>query len=164
MSYGFNTLSAVWAVTSEDEWYKAAYYDSSLNSGAGGYWDYPTQSNSITTADANYNNSVGTVTDVGTYSGDASFYGTFDQGGNVWEWNDEILLASNRGGRGGSFVNRANPCVLDESGNSAPTIEGQNIGFRVSSLAPVPEPETYAAILGLLGLALALTRRVRRTQ
>jgi len=34
-----------WAVTSEDEWYKAAYYK-----GGGthaGYWDYPTQSNTV---------------------------------------------------------------------------------------------------------------------
>ncbi|MEX0669448.1 MAG: SUMF1/EgtB/PvdO family nonheme iron enzyme, partial [Pirellulales bacterium] len=29
---------------SENEWYKAAYYDPSLNSGAGGYWQYGTRS------------------------------------------------------------------------------------------------------------------------
>ncbi len=161
MSYGFNTLSAVWAVTSEDEWYKAAYYDPGLNSGTGGYWDYPTQSNSITTADANYNNSVGTVTDVGTYSGDASFYGTFDQGGNVWEWNDEII-GSSRGLRGGSFVNSVGFLQSSDRNNFNPTIETNGIGFRVSSLAPIPEPESYAAILGCLGLGLALIRRVRR--
>ncbi len=45
------------AIASENEWYKAAYYD-----GSGSYFDYPTQSNSITTADVNYANSVGTAT------------------------------------------------------------------------------------------------------
>jgi formylglycine-generating enzyme required for sulfatase activity len=30
---------------SENEWYKAAYYDPSLNGGAGGYWQYGTRSN-----------------------------------------------------------------------------------------------------------------------
>jgi len=68
------------AIASENEWYKAAYYG-----GNGGYTLYPTQSNSITTEDANYDNSVGTVTDVGAYAGASSHYGTFDQGGNVWE-------------------------------------------------------------------------------
>ena len=146
------------AVASENEWYKAAYYD-----GNGVYTLYPTQSNSITTADANYGNSVATVTDVGTYAADPSFYGTFDQGGNAWEWNDEILFTSDRGLRGGSFD------FFDDFGlqssfrnSNDPTFEDFFIGFRVSSLAPIPEPSAYAAILGCLGLSLALVRRKGR--
>ena len=151
------------AVASENEWYKAAYYDPTLNSGSGGYWLYPTQSNSITTTDANFDISVGTVTDVGTYAADPSFYGTFDQGGNAWEWNDEILFTSARGLRGGSFT--SSDSALQSSFNFAsfdPTIENKDLGFRVSSLAPIPEPSAYAAILGCLGLSLALVRRKGR--
>jgi formylglycine-generating enzyme required for sulfatase activity len=145
------------AVASENEWYKAAYYD-----GSGGFTLYPTQSNSITTADANYANSVGTVTDVGTYSADPSYYGTFDQGGNVWEWNESIVGSSDRGLSGGSFG--GSDSGLQSSGrfNSSPPFEGGSIGFRVSSLAPIPEPSAYAAILGCLGLGLALMRRKGR--
>ena len=143
------------AIASENEWYKAAYYD-----GNGSYSLYPTQSNSITTADANYGNSVGTVTDVGAYAGDPSHYGTFDQGGNVWEWNDEILFTSGRGLRGGSFSDDG--LQSSDRGSSFPTYEGGGIGFRVSSLAPIPEPSAYAAILGCLGLGLALMRRKGR--
>ena len=146
------------AIASENEWYKAAYSHVS-----GGYFDYPTQSNSITTADANYANSVGTVTDVGTYAGDGSHYGTFDQGGNVWEWNDAIVSTSNRGLRGGSF-NSGFDGLLQSSfrvGNS-PTAEDGGVGFRVSSLAPIPEPSAYAAILGCLALAIATVRRKGR--
>ena len=41
-----NTAAAVnWWIPSENEWYKAAYYSPSLNGGTGGYWLYPTQSN-----------------------------------------------------------------------------------------------------------------------
>jgi formylglycine-generating enzyme len=139
------------AVASENEWYKAAYYD-----GNGGYTLYPTQSNSITTADANYNDTVGTVTDVGTYSGDASYYGTFDQGGNVFEWNDAIESTSKRGLRGGSF--NFNDSYLQSSNRYAndPTLETSNLGFRVSS---IPEPSAYAAIFGSLALAIAIVRR-----
>ncbi len=43
-SSGNTSTSTVWAITSENEWYKAAYYD-----GSGGYFDYPTQSNTAPT-------------------------------------------------------------------------------------------------------------------
>jgi formylglycine-generating enzyme required for sulfatase activity len=145
------------AVASENEWYKAAYYD-----GNGGYTLYPTQSNSISTADANYGNSVGTATDVGTYSADPSHYGTFDQGGNAWEWNDAIVSTSSRGLRGGSFLTFDDGLQSSVRNLDNPTFESDTIGFRVSSLAPIPEPSAYAAIFGCLGLTLALMRRKGR--
>ena len=40
------------------------------------------------------------------YVNSASPYGTFDQGGNVWEWNEtaySVCCGSYRGLRGGSF-------------------------------------------------------------
>lgn len=145
------------AVASENEWYKAAYYD-----GNGGYWDYAHQSDSITTADANYANSVGNVTAVGTYAADPSYYGTFDQGGNLFEWNNEILITTDRGLRGGMFLDPDSYLQSSFSFNDDPNSEFFFIGFRVSSLAPIPEPSTYAAIVGGLGLFIALMRRKRR--
>jgi len=151
------------AIASEDEWYKAAYYSGSATGADGdGYWDFPNQSNSITTADANYGNPSGTVTDVGAYSGDASHYGTFDQGGNVWEWNDAILFTSNRGLRGGSFGSLDATLQSSLRTFDSPAFEFGGIGFRVSSLAPIPEPSAYAAILGCLALAIAIVRRKGR--
>ena len=153
------------AVASEDEWYKAAYYQPV---GAGGdadsYWLYPTASNSITTDDANYQNSVdgGKLTDVGTYSGDASYYGTFDQGGNLWEWNDAIVSSTDRGLRGGAFDITSNNLQSSDRYPNIPTDEFSSVGFRVSSLAPIPEPSTYAAIFGSLALAVATMRRKGR--
>ena len=155
------------AVASEDEWYKAAYYQPV---GAGGdadsYWLYPTASNSITTDDANYQNSVdgGKLTDVGTYSGDASYYGTFDQGGNLWEWNDAIVSSTTRGLRGGAFnfLDFAYNLQSSTRDDTNPASEYASGGFRVSSLAPIPEPSTYAAIFGSLALVVATMRRKGR--
>ncbi len=153
------------AVASENEWYKAAYYD-----GNGGYTLYPTQSDTAPTAEnppggansANFSGGPGTVTDVGAYTGSDSHYGTFDQGGNVWEWNDAIVSTSLRGLRGGSFNDFDFLLQSSARNNSNPTLELISFGFRVSSLAPIPEPSAYAAILGCLGLSLALTRRKGR--
>ena len=150
------------AVASEDEWYKAAYYDPTLNGGAGGYWDYAHQSDSITTADANYAGSVETLTDVGTYSDDASYYGTFDQGGNVWEWNEAIVSSAVRGVRGGAFDTGDTLLQSSSRQNLNPDVALDFLGFRVSSLAPIPEPSTYAAMFGSLALAVATMRRKGR--
>ena len=166
------------AISSENEWYKAAYYD-----GSGNYFDYPTQNNTtptVATANivgdidnpgsnvANYNNgavwngSISNVTTVGSAGADsASHYGTFDQGGNVWEWNDAIVNSA-RGLRGASFVDPGGSLQSSVRSDFGPSNEDSNVGFRVSSLAPIPEPSAYAVILGCLGLGLALVRRKGR--
>ncbi len=150
------------AIASENEWYKAAYYSGSPTGADGdGYWLYPTQSNSITTEDANYYS--GNTTAVGSYTDDASYYGTFDQGGNVWEWNDEILFHG-RGLRGGDGFDEENGIrlrhILQSFNRSSAYADDENytIGFRVSSLAAIPEP---AALGGLFGLAALLVARRR---
>jgi formylglycine-generating enzyme required for sulfatase activity len=180
---GNTTTSTVWAITSENEWYKAAYYDPSESGPADNYWLYPTGSDTaptVATANstgdianpgtnvanysggADWNSQNGNVTTVGSAGAmSASHYGTFDQGGNVFEWNDEILSTSRRGLRGGSYP-LSDYLQSSEHLTKDPAGESINVGFRVSSLAPVPEPSTYAAIVGGMGLLIALMRRKRR--
>ncbi|REJ66979.1 MAG: PEP-CTERM sorting domain-containing protein [Planctomycetota bacterium] len=103
------------------------------------------------------------LTDVGEYGLSASPYGTFDQGGNVWEWN-EALIGSDRGLRGSSWSAFSNGLAASGriSTNPYPGQEFFNFGFRIASTAEavVPEPSTYAmAALGLLGLGLYGWRR-----
>lgn len=157
-----------WAVTSEDEWYKAAYHQ---NDGlTGNYWDYPTGSQTIPTAQtppggtnsANTFWAVGHTTDVGAYAGSASPYGTFDQGGNVWEWNDTVIDGAYRGLRGGSFGNPDySPRASDRDSYHDPAGEDTYVfGFRV--VESVPEPATLG-LLALGGLAVAKRRRKSAT-
>jgi formylglycine-generating enzyme required for sulfatase activity len=168
-------VGATWFLASEDEWYKSAYYDPTLASGSGDYWDYPTQSNStptVATADsvgnisnpgsnvANYlfgvdwNSQNGNVTTVGS-AGPLSetYYGTADQGGNVWEWNEALIRGSFRGG---SWDINANNLQSSFRFNNSPTVEDLSIGFRV---ATVPEPSTV--VLGMLACALMWVLRRR---
>ncbi len=145
---------STWAITSEDEWYKAAYYKGGgLNAG---YWIYPTQSNSITTAMANYGglSGINTLTPVGSYVF-TSAYGAFDMGGNVWEWNEAIISGTLRGRRGGSFLNHDHFLRSDNRVNDTPSFEYYDFGFRVSQ---IPGPGPLAA-LALGGLAMRGRRR-----
>jgi formylglycine-generating enzyme required for sulfatase activity len=139
-------------IPTENEWYKAAYYNAANTS----YSLYPNGQNTITTADANYNNSVGSTTNVGTYSSDPSSYGTFDQGGNVWEWNDAVISGSSRGLRGGSFNNNESNLRASYLVNYDPTFENNRVGFRVAS---VPEPTSL--LLTMLAGGVMLARRKR---
>jgi MYXO-CTERM domain-containing protein len=144
-----------WAVTSENEWYKAAYHQpASAGGDADNYWLFPTQGNTITTAQANYNGVIGNITPVGSYG--ANFYGTFDMGGNVWEWNEAILFGSDRGLRGGSFNDGIDSNLrADTRSNLSPANEFILIGFRVSQ---VPGPGSVA-LLAIGGLAAGRRRR-----
>ena len=141
-------------LTSEDEWYKAAYYDPVTAS----FFDYPAGSDTQTTCaspggtpnTANCSTPVGDLTAVGSYTGSASPYGTFDQGGNVWEWN-EARHPVVRGLRGGSFdMDPSDLAAWARTGGTA-SAAAFLVGFRVAS---IPEPGTGLLVLtGLLGLA-----------
>ena len=168
-----NTSAApTFFIPNENEWYKAAYYSPTLNSGAGGYYTYATQSNTApgnvigsganqanyyagdyaVTQSASYSSSQNYLTDVGAFSGSGSFYGTFDQSGNVYQWNDlDGTAGSSRGLRGGSW--NIGAFSLSSSGRftSGPSGEYSDIGFRLASPVAMPEPSTW--VMGLAGIA-----------
>lgn len=166
-------------IPTEDEWYKAAYHQPAAQGGdSDDYWLYPTASNTgptIATASAtgdianpgpnvanylsgaDWNSLDGNVTTVGSAGVDSeSYYGTSDQGGNVWEWN-EALLGSVRGWRGGSFNNSENILRSSNRTGNIPTLENNGIGFRVASTNLIPEPASLALIA--LGAPFLLRRR-----
>lgn len=100
------------------------------------------------------------LTDVGAFSNSPSYYGTFDQSGLVYQWNDlDGTSSANRGIRGG-WWNDANPVNLSKNTTFPtydPTSESRVIGMRV---ALVPEPSTYA--MALAGLACGAWQMARR--
>ena len=147
------------AISSEDEWYKAAYYKGGSTNA--GYWDYAHQSDSITTDNANYGNYGGPPTNVGSYPG-AGAYGTFDQTGNVSEFTEAISSYSGqRIHRGGSM--NSSPTSLQPTARFSfdTNYAYNNMGFRITSLEVVPEPSTSALIFGCLALSVTIINRRR---
>ena len=138
-----NVGATVW-IPSENEWYKAAYYDPNKGGvGVGGYWAQATQSNTITsntlgaggaanyfdgvdyavTQSGSYSGSQNYLTDVGAYGLNSdSAYGTNDQAGNVFEWNDAVI-GSSRGLRGGAWSNDASTLPASYRAGGTPTYQ-----------------------------------------
>jgi len=171
--------SATYFLPTENEWYKAAYYDPGVSGPGDDYWLYPTRSDSApgnvigsganqanmrngsneysVTQSSGYSSSQNYLTDGGAYTDSESYYGTYDQGGNVWEWNETIVTGSSRGLRGGSWDDAGFYLRSSARFYDAPTLEGGYLGFRVAS---VPEPS--AVMLMLVGGVALLARRRRK--
>lgn len=180
--------TAKYFIPTEDEWYKAAYYDPDSEN----YYDYATSTNSLPNHNliapdpgnsANYHSfhnyhplestyTLGSPyyrTEVGEFENSPSPYGTFDQTGNVWEWNEAVIIApdlgvpsAHRGIRGGSYDDFVYAFFL-RAGSRGYTYSNRHsdtIGFRVA--AAIPEPSTQALLMGIAG-AMTLMRQ-RKTQ
>jgi sulfatase modifying factor 1 len=180
-----NVGAAVW-LPSEDEWYKAAYYDPTVGASTNNYWLYPTQSDTVPTSAAaaaggtgditnpganvaNYSNGAdwnsqnGNLTTVGSAAAN-NYFGTADQGGNVREWNDAVISGTSRGRRGGAWNDgEGGQRASNRSNTGVPADENAFIGFRVasSSIAAVPEPTAMLSTLALLASGLLTRRRGR---
>jgi len=152
-----NTGAAVayWLPT-ENEWYKAAYYSPTINNtGSPGYYLYATQSsaspgNTIGNAANQMNVILGInfsvtqvatlsatqnyLTNVGAFTGSASYYGTYDQNGNLYQWNDLNGAASAyRGVRGSMWFAGSQAAQSILYAGYTPSHAGLDVGFRLAS-------------------------------
>ncbi len=156
---------ATWVLPSEDEWYKAAFHK---NDGVtGNYFFYPTSSdtrpsNAVVDPDPGNNATFwgdegeGTTlgapywrTPIGEHENTTSPYGTFDQGGNVWEWNEKVY-DSYRGCRGGSFYNWPEYMTTGPTTINWPPGGDYSFGFRLAripGLTDVGTPQPQARLL-----------------
>jgi formylglycine-generating enzyme len=145
--------TAMWVLPTVNEWYKSAYYAGSVST----YWQYAMQSNitpsnvlsSTGTNNANFvlagvgpptygaTDYINYVTPVGAFAASPSHYGTYDQSGDVWQWNETANGLFERGLRGGSFAGVSSLIDSTTFDDSDPTGVGRTVGFRVGL---VPEP------------------------
>ena len=167
----YRNSNARYFITSNDEWYKAAYF----NPLTATYSDYANGTNTKPSQDqagAIYG-TIGGFAFPGPYDVDAagalSSYGTMAQGGNVWEWTESALDLVNDSAtekriyRGGAWTSSAVGFDLNASDRSSKF--GQygeyNLGFRVGSTSVVPAPGALA-LLGMSGVLARGRRRMAR--
>jgi sulfatase modifying factor 1 len=143
-------------IPTENEWYKSAYFSPNKPGGAG-YYLYATQqdqapSNNPTatgvpianylvgpiycvTQSAVFSPTQNYLTDAGQFSASVSHYGTLDQNGNVYQWNDlaggKGLL---RGLRGGFWAGGAITLQKTTFTQVTATRQANDSGFRLVSL------------------------------
>jgi formylglycine-generating enzyme required for sulfatase activity len=188
-------------IPTENEWYKAAYYNPNKNGiGSAGYYDWATKSDTtpgntlINPSAPNLANTrtktgftksplssiflgqlpdplVGPnmLTEVGAFSGSASHYGTFDQDGNITEWNESIYdptavfgdyngsVNGTRSKRGASFYNPASGSSLRDDG-LMPNDAGYAAGFRLASastLTPNSNPTPVTPVVPTVSSTLS---------
>jgi formylglycine-generating enzyme required for sulfatase activity len=155
--------NAIWFLPTENEWYKAAFYHPATAS----YFDYPTGSDNIPALAAtalagngdvtnpgpnvaNYGNEAFwggrvSVTTVGS-AGSTSVYGTYDQGGNASEWNEELKTVAGfpgRSQRGGDFTSGSSALKSTATGNGNPSTAARTIGFRVARTPLMSQPADF---------------------
>jgi formylglycine-generating enzyme required for sulfatase activity len=167
---------ATWVIPTENEWYKAAYHK---NDGVtGNYWNYPTSAdngvshllvdpdpgNNATFSTSLSDRTIGAPyyrTEVGAHENSESPYGTFDQGGNVQEFNETVPEWDIRGIRGGSWFWGNILASWDRPLDMHSSDQFDDLGFRVATLvAPSPpgpsQPVPALSGPGLLAVLLAI--------
>jgi len=172
------SATASWVLPTLNEWYKSAYYSGGGTNSA--YWLYATQSNSTPsnvlsatgTNNANYlvsfvgpptfgaTDYINYVTPVGAFADSPSHYGTFDQNGDVWQWNETAYDGNARGIYGGSYADTFAALHSTEPEGTYPTYFDRSFGFRAAYLpSSVPEPRIMPMLASAAAILLFLRRQ-----
>ncbi len=151
---------ALFAVPTRDEWLKAGYYEDAPST----WYLSPAQSQVLMEGgtpledDGNTGNCFAPnfiLYDVGSYALSGSPWGTFDQGGNVEEWTEEIRGGGSARARlGASFASSCNGTAPSGVPFAVPGSEGAQLGFRL-----VRPSAPHVPLLGpfALGVLVVLT-------
>lgn len=143
----------VYALPTEDEWYKAAYYSTST----GTFTYYADGSDSTDVPISNVESLYDSTEPWDVGDGVQEQNGTYDMMGNVWEWNESVVdgVYGVRGGAYYDYNNSVEYLSSDYRSRASEYLQLEYVGFRVVEI--VPEPATMI----LLGLGGVIAVRVR---
>ena len=167
------TYGTIYVLPSEDEWYKAAY----LKSDGSGYTAYTTGNatpdgidfsgdnnyDSVYRDESNFDNGSPLTVGGGTIENN----GTYDMGGNVWEWSESAWDSTlndpgeSRVARGSDWSSGFQTMQSVYRSSFNPGFEVSTIGFRVASvsLSVVPEPSSIGMlVIGAMGCVMRRKR------
>jgi len=165
------TFGTIYVLPTEDEWYKAAY----LKSDGSGYTAYATgnstpdgiDSSGDTDYDSVYRDASGfdNGAPLSVGGGTEENNGTYDMGGNVFEWSESAFSGGEPTGgedrvlRGGFWNFNSNTLQSFYRNANYPGLVDTDIGFRVASVSVVPEPSSVGLlVIGAMGCMLRRKR------
>jgi formylglycine-generating enzyme required for sulfatase activity len=167
------TFGTIYVLPTEDEWYKAAY----LKSDGSGYTTYATgnstpdgiDSSGDTDYDSVFNDGFNNGAPLSVGGGTEENNGTYDMGGNVWEWSESAFDGTldnpneSRVLRGGLWSGSSPTLQSSLRFDYDPGAEDDGFGFRVASVsaavAVVPEPSSVGLlVIGAMGCMLRRKR------
>jgi len=156
--------SAKFFIPTYEELYKSGWYDPNKD-GVGGYWDGPTgraeypgrpaEEAMINVWSQHPDSNGNLTTDVGTFPY-PSAYGTYDQGGNVWEITEYVNGGNDVWIKGGSAGDTELAASKYYQGHNQSQDESGGLGFRI---AMVPEPSSLSLLLAGGAVLMAGRRR-----
>lgn len=150
-----------------DEWVKAMHYDPNRSGdGQGGYWLYPTMSDSVPVGGApgtpgaqtgagEWDRELGTTFPVGSYPDALSPWGVLDGFGAHSEWLDDSGFDIYRYSKGADDIETLSAASAGQLQIWFPVPASSFGGLRIAS---IPSPNTFAA----MGVILTLLGRKRR--
>ena len=165
------TFGTIYVLPTEDEWYKAAY----LKSDGSGYTTYATGNSTPdgidfagdTDYDSVYRDASGfnNGAPLSVGGGTEENNGTYDMGGNVFEWSESAFSGGEPTGgedrvlRGGFWNFNSNTLQSFYRNANYPGLVDTDIGFRVASVSVVPEPSSVGLlVIGAMGCMLRRKR------
>jgi formylglycine-generating enzyme len=161
------STGAHYFIPSENEWHKAAYYKGSGTNA--GYWTYPTQNNSkpsnILSAsaknnanflDGSFTDPTNRLTPVGAFAASPGPYGTFDMGGDVFDWTEGIKNSSARVWLGSGWNSTYDDLASYYRDGGTPTYEYHDMGFRMATVA-LPGDANADGAVNTADLSILLT-------
>ena len=99
---------------------------------------------------------------MGAFSGSGSYYRTFDQTGDVSNWNDlDGTAGPLRGLRGGNWYRTYEYLMSSYGVTRDPAYENHRCGFRLASSVPEIDPNSLGSVLALVLGSLGLLERRR---
>ena len=126
--------SARFYLPTQDEWYKAAFYDPSPKGmPTASYWSYAVQADVASTGGINFGGAYGGVSEVNR-PGVKSYFGTFGQSGNVAEWTETLSTTKQaRAVWGGDYNSAAAGVSALGKVERDPNTQAATVGFRIAA-------------------------------
>ena len=144
------TYGTIYALPTEDEWYKAAYFKSD----ASGYSLYAngTDTAPVAGTDSSYDGTTPWVVGTGTMEQN----GTYDMMGNVFEWMEDSAGVI----RGGRYLSNESALRSSYRSGTNPSGEIGSVGFRPVEVVPEPATALLLAIGGGVAWLVRLKQRL----